>query len=76
MTAEETAKDLVRKFQNEVRPWVDFETQLIECKQCALIAVDEIISVLDEISIQESGTTKIDFGQGFYEEVKNEIEKL
>lgn len=37
---------------------------------------DKIISVLDEISLTESGTTEIDLGQSFYKEVKIEIDKL
>ena len=72
MEAKEKAKELIKKF-NQFTP-VEFEYEYN--KQCALIAVDEIIKLLDEISIAESGTTKIDYGQSFFEEVKNEINNL
>jgi len=45
-------------------------------KDCALIGVESCIKVLEEVSLQESGTTKIDYGQDFWQEVKQEIEKL
>lgn len=78
MEAKEKAQELVNKFKDYVLDKDFFgdniETQM--AKQCALIAVDEIIKLLDEISIAESGTTKIDYGQSFFEEVKNEINNL
>jgi hypothetical protein len=43
---------------------------MVLAKQCALIAVDEIISALDEHQWQNR------FEIQFYNEVKNEIEKL
>jgi len=48
----------------------------LQAKQCALIAVDELIKAFIQLSIEESGTTKIDFGHGYWQEVRNEIEKL
>jgi len=42
-------------------------------KDLAIYHCDEMILQLDKISLEESGTTKIDYGQSFYEEVKNEI---
>ena len=80
----EKAKELVEKFTEPTEEWVDDEStgkfgwspNLDNAKACALIAVDEIIGVLDEISIGESGTTKVDYGQSFYQSVKEEINKL
>ena len=45
-------------------------------RKCALITVDEIIKVLDNVSVLESGTLNIDYGQSYYKNVKSEIEKL
>jgi len=70
MIPQEKTEELVNRF--------DLPTGLMssERKECALICADEIIKVLDEISLQESGTTKIDYGQSYWQEVKEEIEKL
>jgi hypothetical protein len=72
MTPKEKAEELVNKFTphtkvfHEHLGWVNY---LDSTKQCALIAVDEIIMyVLPRYQ---------DFGFGVYwEEVKNEINKL
>jgi hypothetical protein len=65
MTPKEKAKELVDKM------YVGFVHDLYsyKAKQCALIAVDEIMK-LDEVWYQGSKTYE------FYEEVKQEIEKL
>ena len=43
---------------------------------CCLVAVDELINAFKELSIEESGRIHIDFGHGFWIEVKNEIKIL
>lgn len=43
-------------------------------KDLAIYQCNEMIEVLDKVSIGESGTTKIDYGQYFYLEVIKEIE--
>jgi len=59
MTPKEKAKELIRQF---------YSVGAIECKQCALIAVDEIISVIDN---------ELNFKSYLYfKEVKTEIQKL
>ncbi len=59
MTPQEKAKELIRQF---------YSVGAIECKQCALIAVDEIISVIDN---------ELNFKSYLYfKEVKTEIQKL
>jgi hypothetical protein len=63
MTAKEKAEELVLKYlriDNNTREW--FNKHI--AKQCALIAVDEIIKVMS------------DSQDWYWEEVKQEIEKL
>jgi len=69
MTPKEKAIELLEKFYMNVGG-------LENKKQCSLICVDEIINAHIKISKEESGTTLIDYGQGFWQEVKEEIEKL
>lgn len=78
MTPETYAKTLVEKFRNEYA-WVerDYHVDLYrDAKQCSLICVEEIISILEGLSISESGTTTIDYGQLFYQQVKLAINNL
>ena len=88
MTPKEKAENLVDNFYNVIGKNYSkrdgFGTQLFEeAKQCALIAVDEIIKqfvgvydslkdagVLDSASVQDSANYK------YWQEVKQEIEKL
>jgi hypothetical protein len=79
MTPKEKAKELVESYKYRLLPFITFQTQLTEtdllnkCKQCALIAVDEIIN---------TGPLKmIDWGEiisdkPYWQEVKQEIEAL
>jgi hypothetical protein len=65
MTPKEKAQDLVDKFY-----WVFGDGYLGSYhKQCALIAVDEILILITAID----GT---EYWQQYYEQVKKEIEKL
>jgi hypothetical protein len=88
MTAKEKAKQLVDKFRNEFN-WVekDFNVDLYrDTRQCALIAVDEIIELLNRISKPEYvyffPMPNIEEGNegydeiNYWNEVKTEIEKL
>jgi hypothetical protein len=62
MTPQEKAKELIRQF---------YSVGAVECKQCALIAVDEILLIKKEIWD--------DFHSEYFDwwkEVKQEIEKL
>ena len=71
MTPKEKAKSLVGKM------YAGFVHDLYsyKAKQCALIAVDEIIFALnDDIYIQ--GETDIDSHREYWKEVKQEIQKL
>ena len=69
MTAREKAKELVQKMRVHSPVW-EIEG---DAKQCALIAVDEIIDVLVDLSFSEF--TFIN-DVVYWNEVKQEIEKL
>jgi hypothetical protein len=77
MTPKEKAEELVYKYENLVTTWdcywdteIPVENRLPEMKQCALIAVDEILKVACDLDIDET-VTKL-----YWQEVKQEIEKL
>jgi Zn-finger protein len=64
MTPQEKAKDLIRQF---------YSIGAIECKQCALIHVGEMIKKLVELS---NGEFTFIHDVQYYQEVKQELEKL
>lgn len=76
MTPKEKAKYLKDKFQKQIFFHVtDERLDINEAKQCALIAVDEII----DLGLLYGNAPFGDGGKRFYsywEEVKEEIEKL
>ena len=65
MTPQEKAKELLWKYLPILESWKFYDSNL--AKQCALIAVDEIINT-------EIGETVK--GYDYWQEVKNEINKL
>ena len=70
MTPKEKAKELVLRYlriNNNTKEWFNLHI----AKQCALIAVDEILFVL-EFNLD----FKMEKSIGYYLEVKQEIEKL
>jgi hypothetical protein len=86
MTPKEKAIELIEKFE----PYVEYqgddcfterEKMLINAKQCALIAVDEIIneiyksSSLDTYYLNNDKMNEVE-AINYYKEVKQEIEKL
>ena len=66
MTAKEKAKELVNKYLQV------YDGRLPIAKQCALIAVDEILSELTEIPYGLEYLNRLNY----WLEVKQEIEKL
>ncbi len=72
MTPKEKSKELVEKYAYHL--WIDGICDYEQAKQCALIAVDEIIShsrntaMVYDLSFDESTS--------YWQEVKQEIEKL
>jgi hypothetical protein len=67
MTPKEKARELVRQF------WDLGNMDIVKSKVCALIAVDEIIKVLVELS---EGKFTFIHNVEYWQEVKQEIEKL
>jgi len=76
MTSKEKAEDLIKKFIEPTIKWnpinsIGYYNDLKAAKDCALIAVNEII---DENAIDEC---ELSYKRSFFwEEVKQEIEKL
>jgi hypothetical protein len=71
MTPKEKARELVLKYlriENTSMEW--FNTHI--AKQCALIAVDEILEIINETMI----LVDIESDYDYWQEVKEEIEKL
>ena len=64
-TPKEKAKELVEKFYETLPQWVNMQ----DAKQCAIIAVDEIISTLTPYM-------EDDDARNYYEQVKQEIQNL
>jgi hypothetical protein len=63
MTAKEKAEELIRRF---------YSIGAIECKQCALIAVDEIMHFMDVFNLD----IEMKHQHKWWQKVKQEIEKL
>jgi hypothetical protein len=70
MTPQEKAKELYNKFLRYVPAEEEFEHEY--AKQCALIAVDEIISNIEPSVSMDVISARIKY----WEQVKKEIEKL
>ena len=71
MTPKEKAKELFNKYATYVVMWTGgIEVENQNCKQCALIAVDEII---DAIKHEDN---RMYYEIKYWEEVKQEIENL
>ena len=71
MTPKEKAQELVDKFRNEITSFLGDNMKKINAKKCALIAVDEILFLLEfnlDFRMERSIT--------YYLEVKKEIQKL
>lgn len=72
MTAKEKARELVDKFRIHQPVWELKE----DAKQCALIAVDQMISVLPFTDINTSLGKYCEKERAYLEQVKQEIQKL
>jgi hypothetical protein len=70
MTPKEKAEELFNKYATYVVMWAgDINTTHQNCKQCALIAVDEILKVVSFYNDSQAEVI-------YFKEVKQEIEKL
>jgi hypothetical protein len=77
MTPKEKAQELFNKYVNILFDIVEVEKQ--NCKQCALIAVDEMLNNAGFIwggRDTETGLSARDSYRKYLQEVKKEIEKL
>lgn len=80
MTAQDKAKELVKKYEDYVCGYIgssmltntEYPEQILKhAKECAIIAIEEILKELESI---DDGQTSIPYE--YWEQVKNEIEKL
>ena len=77
MTPKEKAKELFNKFCYEIRTEErgdGYFTNVIQAKQCALIAVDEILELIDHTPLADEDYAVYLINR--WQEVKQEIEKL
>ena len=75
--AKEKAKELVDKYKYNTRAWNEtngWQDCSYNAKQCALIAVDEIITAIENVFTKS--VAKLNSTYRYYQEVKTEIEKL
>jgi hypothetical protein len=72
MTAKEKAKELFDKIDTVKDEWGNYPMCFDTSKQCALIAVDEIMTALTVIHYGMQYLSAVDYWQN----VKQEIEKL
>ena len=74
MTPKEKANQLVDNYwlMDKINPSLSKE----QAKQCALIAVDEILKALQVPPIENKGSKLYDSQIEYWQEVKEEIEKL
>ncbi len=73
MNHKEKAKELVDKILSELSPQQTWEDN---AKDCAIIAVDEIIKELNDIEKTDRGCINDCYGQSDWKKVKQEITKL
>jgi hypothetical protein len=77
MTPKEKAQQLINAFVPHVRWKMGQEDVLKRAKECALIAVDEILSVLPQQEyLEDRGEYSENRERTYWQQVKQEIEKL
>ncbi len=77
MTPKEKAEELVDKYRNTIMSFLSDNMKDMNAKNCALIAVDEIIGTLnhDIRDLDVRGSVLLDLIK-YWQEVKQELEKL
>ena len=77
MTPKEKAQELVNKYSTYVVMWAGgIEVTGENVKQCALIAVDEMIQATNMYQFRMDGMPSRIVAHPYWQEVKQEIEKL
>lgn len=74
MTAKEKAKEFYNKFLPLVQGGHLNETYHNKAKQCAIIAIDGVISELEDVEFNHDVILGVDIS--YFESIKHEIEKL
>lgn len=77
MTIKKKAEELINYYYNLSRGDTFYE-RLENAKKCSLKAVDNTIDEISDISVepQIKGSAKVDVYLKYWQEVRNEIEKL
>ncbi len=77
-TAEEKeiATQIYENMFYRITPTGDDDVLHKDAKDCAVVACDWVINQLDDISLQESGTTKIDYGQSKWKAIKKLVNEI
>jgi hypothetical protein len=72
MSPQERARELVSKYRNIIMSFLSDRMKKENAKECAIIAVDEIISNIEPSVSMDVISARINY----WEQVKKEIEKL
>lgn len=76
MTPEEKAIELFNAYEPYSLNFFSSEIEPRKQKEMASICVNELITAFELLSIQDSGSINRDFGHGYWQDVKAEIENL
>ena len=76
MTPQEKAKELVNKFLTETENRTYCGLYRTVAKKCALIAINEVQQLIKDLSSDKNRFIYIVDEMNYWEEVKQEIEKL
>lgn len=74
MTPEDKAAEMINKYLG--MPWSQFSSSLLCSKQCALIAVDEIIKQVHRFDTDSINGAKAHMAIDYFLSVKESINKL
>jgi hypothetical protein len=80
MTPADKAKELVDKFKHNTRAFNEtngWEDTLHDAKECALIAVDEVLNMVNyQVMFIDLKSLDVIYSYEYWEQVKIEIEKI
>ena len=77
MTPKEKAKELVERFRMNVLDWEGCSINEHKAKQCALIAVDEILNDYSYMqNVRNANSNQIHSRRVYWQEVKQEITNI
>ena len=73
MTPKEKAEEIIFKYENYLYAYFTTDDEYVRCVECALIAVDEIAKCT---KYEKQKFENDRFSEDYWQEVKQEIEKL